>query len=185
MALDLPAELNLINDSAQRIKIRIKNKNDKVSNLDPGESLKVSGSKNLDYGTEIDIIINPKGPGNNSYLAEFQLYNPATEDNTAESDNLYANPFANYNHGYKGIQGGPKKTWGLLPGGYALTQKYGAMGYEVNQLVPTPRTSFPLGSIFFGFFSMLTPSLMFEAETSMQVNGAKKLDLYIKTVPDI
>ena len=80
----LPTRVNIINDSGERIKVKIDNdrdrKFDEIINIEPGGRLdgiegSVSGSGRFDV--IVDIIINPSGPDNNIRLGGFKFDNPA------------------------------------------------------------------------------------------------------------
>jgi hypothetical protein len=79
----LPTRVNIINDSSERIKVKIDNGNDpkydEITNIEPGSRLdgiegSVSGSGKFDV--IVDFIINPAGPDNNTRLGGFKFDNP-------------------------------------------------------------------------------------------------------------
>jgi hypothetical protein len=79
----LPTRVNIINDSSERIKVKIDNdkdrKVDEITNIEPGGRFEVSGSVSGhgNYDVVIDIITNPPGPDNNERHGTFKFDNPA------------------------------------------------------------------------------------------------------------
>jgi len=84
----LPTQVDIINDSSQRIKVKIDNdkdqKYDKITNIEPGGRYETRGSV---WGSVfdkvdvvIDIITNPTGPDNNERHGTFKFNNPGTGD---------------------------------------------------------------------------------------------------------
>jgi len=88
----LPTRVNIINDSSQRIKVKIDNdkdrKVDEITNIEPGGRFGVTGSVSGrgNYDVVIDIITNPPGPDNNEMHGTFKFDNPAFGYPSVESD---------------------------------------------------------------------------------------------------
>ena len=88
----LPTQVNIINDSSQRIKVKIDNdkdpKYDEITNIEPGGRFEVRGSVSGPgkYDVVIDIITNPPGPDNNEMHGTFKFDNPAIRYPYVESD---------------------------------------------------------------------------------------------------
>ena len=88
----LPTQVNIINDSSQRIKVKIDNdkdpKYDEITNIEPGGRFEVRGSVSGPgkYDVVIDIITNPPGPDNNEMHGTFKFDNPAIGRPSVESD---------------------------------------------------------------------------------------------------
>ena len=88
----LPTQVNIINDSSQRIKVKIDNdkdpKYDEITNIEPGGRFEVRGSVSGPgkYDVVIDIITNPPGPDNNEMHGTFKFDNPAIGYPSVESD---------------------------------------------------------------------------------------------------
>jgi hypothetical protein len=90
----LPTRVNIINDSSERIKVKIDNdkdqKYDKITNIQPGGRFEVTGSVSGfgNYDVVIDIITNPPGPGNNERHGTFKFDNPALGKPYVKSDDF-------------------------------------------------------------------------------------------------
>ena len=130
----LPTQVNIINDSSQRIKVKIDNdkdpKYDEITNIEPGGRFEVRGSVSGPgkYDVVIDIITNPPGPDNNEMHGTFKFDNPAFGYPHVDSDDfLYVykvGGFAGYRaptYGYAEIyrrnlnEGeGLRSAWGIL-----------------------------------------------------------------------
>ena len=85
----LPTRVNIINDSSERIKVKIDNdrdpKFDEIINIEPGSRLDdIEGSvwrggwfsEKIKLDVIVDIITNPDGPDNNTRLGGFKFDNP-------------------------------------------------------------------------------------------------------------
>ena len=91
----LPTRVNIINDSSERIKVKIDNdrdrKFDEIINIEPGSRLDdIEGSvwgwgK---YDVIVDIITNPDGPDNNTRLGGFKFRNPSLGNPYVDSDDF-------------------------------------------------------------------------------------------------
>ena len=123
----LPTRVNIINDSSERIKVKIDNdrdrKFDEIINIEPGSRL--DGIEGSVWGSGkdviVDIIANPVGPDNNSRLGGFKFENPLaveayveSDDFTTLTDRCYNNKFClsrgkSRNKGYL-----KKRYWGKL-----------------------------------------------------------------------
>ena len=88
----LPTQVNIINDSSQRIKVKIDNDKDpkyyEITNIEPGGRFEVRGSVSGPgkYDVVIDIITNPPGPGNNERCGTFRFDNPTIGRPSVKSD---------------------------------------------------------------------------------------------------
>ena len=170
----LPTRVKFVNETDQRIKLRLGKKDDQIVNLAPGEVFSASGSVNFAYDIEADIIINPKGPDNNTYLGEFRFNNPAVGFPNVRSDDFYyfnerffdGGEYSQiYNRGDSGLE----TKWGVLP----------------NGLMPiriTKETDFEKLTLFeaLGF----APAPVFDIKVSDKDVDAKDWELRITAVPD-
>ena len=172
----LPTEVNFINESKERIKIA-------GVNIKPGESKRLSGSKNGGYDIEADIIINPEGPGNNARLGAFKFNNPAIGKPNVRSDEFYwfgmqtidsfgfSETSTNYHHELLRKPSSRKSTWGALPENYEPKQKgVGTFGRSSSFTVFEDQ----------GFAAIP----IFDIEAFPQDDGAKKWDLRIVSIPE-
>ena len=90
----LPTRVNIINDSSERIKVKIDNdrdrKFDEIINIEPGSRL--DGIEGSVWGSGkdviVDIIANPVGPDNNSRLGGFKFENPLAGEAYVKSDDF-------------------------------------------------------------------------------------------------
>jgi len=103
----LPTQVNIINDSSQRIKVKIDNdkdrKYDEITNIEPGERYETSGS--VWFGKAdvvIDIITNPPGPGNNERHGTFEFNNPVTGAPWVESRDFKYGYIEEFDQEYEG-----------------------------------------------------------------------------------
>jgi hypothetical protein len=93
--LVLPTRVNIINDSSERIKVKIDNdrdrKFDEIINIKPGSRLDDIEGSVWGWGkfdVIVDIITNPDGPDNNTRLGGFKFENPFTAEAYVESDDF-------------------------------------------------------------------------------------------------
>ena len=95
LKLVLPTRVNIINDSSERIKVKIDNDRDRkiddIINIEPGSRLddiegSVSGPGKFDV--IVDIITNPDGPDNNTRLGGFKFDNPSFNTPYVRSDDF-------------------------------------------------------------------------------------------------
>jgi hypothetical protein len=89
--LVLPTRVNIINDSSDRIKVKIDNdrdsKPDENINIEPGGRFDgIEGSLWWKSDVIVDVIINPAGPDNNTGLGGFKFDNPSIGWPNAKSD---------------------------------------------------------------------------------------------------
>ena len=89
----LPTRVNIINDSSERIKVKIDNdrdpKFDEIINIEPGSRLDdIEGSVwgRGKFDVIVDFIINPTGPDNNTRLGGFKFDNPFIGDPNVRSN---------------------------------------------------------------------------------------------------
>lgn len=172
----LPTEVNFINESKERVKIA-------GVNIKPGESKRLSGSKNGGYDIEADIIINPEGPGNNTRLGAFKFNNPAIGDPNVRSDEFYwfgeqtistfgfSATSKDYHHELLRNRWNRKSTWGALPEGYERKQKGRGIASRSSSFTVFEDQGFAASPIF-------------DIEAFPQDDGAKKWDLHIVSVPE-
>ena len=91
----LPTRVNIINDSSERIKVKIDNdrdrKFDEIINIEPGSRLDGIEGSVWGWGkfdVIVDIITNPDGPDNNTRLGGFKFENPSLNSPYVESDDF-------------------------------------------------------------------------------------------------
>ncbi|QVV66543.1 hypothetical protein [Synechococcus sp. LA31] len=91
----LPTRVNIINDSSERIKVKIDNdrdrKFDEITNIEPGSRL--DGIEGSVWGPGkfdviVDIISNPAGPNNNTRFGGFKFDNPSLGYPNVRSDDF-------------------------------------------------------------------------------------------------
>ena len=95
LKLVLPTWVNIINDSSERIKVKIDNdrdpKFDEIINIEPGSRLDGIEGSVWGWGkfdVIVDIITNPDGPDNNTRLGGFKFENPSLNSPYVESDDF-------------------------------------------------------------------------------------------------
>ena len=130
----LPTRVNIINDSSERIKVKIDNdrdrKFDEIINIEPGSRLddiegSVWGPGKFDV--IVDIITNPDGPDNNTRLGGFKFDNPFIGTPYVRSDDFRTLSYActdknickswftlKYSKTTRKESGGQKRYWGKL-----------------------------------------------------------------------
>jgi hypothetical protein len=93
--LVLPTRVNIINDSSERIKLKIDNdrdrKYDEIINIEPGSRLDdIEGSVwgRGKFDVIVDIISNPAGPNNNTRFGGFKFDNPLIGNPYVRSDDF-------------------------------------------------------------------------------------------------
>jgi hypothetical protein len=93
--LVLPTRVNIINDSSERIKVKIDNdrdrKFDEIINIEPGSRLDDIEGSVWGWGkfdVIVDIITNPDGPDNNTRLGGFKFDNPSFDTPYVRSDDF-------------------------------------------------------------------------------------------------
>ena len=168
----LPTRVKFVNETDQRIKLRLGKKDNQIVNLAPGDVFSASGSVNFAFDIEVDIIINPKGPDNNTYLGEFRFNNPAVGSPNVRSDDFrYYEPVTLDAGIYeqKFIRDDTPRyvTWGSVPG-------------ELK----TTRLQTPFGDLELSKFQGFASAPLFEIKAFSEDIGAKDWDLRITAVPD-
>ncbi len=122
----LPTRVNIINDSGERIKLKIDNKGgkkyDEIVNVESGGRL--DGIEGSDYSWNgfdvvVDIIINPVCPKNKTRLGGIKFNNPTVGDPIVSSDEFTTlGIFQGYEYELKEKvargEGRPKRYWGKL-----------------------------------------------------------------------
>jgi len=95
LKLLLPTRVNIINDSSERIKVKIDNDRDRkiddIINIEPGSRLDGIEGSVWGWGkfdVIVDIITNPDGPDNNTRLGSFKFDNPSFGTPYVESDDF-------------------------------------------------------------------------------------------------
>lgn len=96
----LPSTVNVINDSKERIKIRVdvnhNKKSDEIINIEAGERHEITGTysnwgksgKQLSSDIVIDLITNPEGPKNNERQGSMSFDNPGLGPPTCHSKRI-------------------------------------------------------------------------------------------------
>jgi hypothetical protein len=159
--LVLPTRVNIINDSSERIKLRIDNdrdrKYDDIINIEPGGRLDgIEGS--VDRGWDgsgwdvvVDLVTNPDGPDNNTRLGGFKFDNPVIDYPKVKSNDftsLFEVP-SDYELRYIRVRSEsyPKKYWGKLDS--SLLNKKLSVGAQQALLINSaPKPTFTIESFF-------------------------------------
>ena len=153
----LPTRVNIINDSSERIKLKIDSdrdgKYDEIINIEPGSRLDgIEGSVSGwgEFDVIVDIITNPAGPDNNTRLGGFKFDNPSLGDPNVRSDEFTT------------------LTYDVV--------KLGDISRDIFALVSKLERSFGLNKTYWGMLDrgLLNNDLSLGAQNAVLLNSAQK-----------
>ena len=153
----LPTRVNIINDSSERIKLKIDydrdRKFDEITNIEPGSRL--DGTEGSVWGPGkfdviVDIISNPAGPNNNTRFGGFKFDNPSLGYPNVRSDDFTTLS----NLGDFKLEGmrirsefRPKRYWGKFDSSL-LSEKLSLDAQQALLISSAPKPTFTIESYF-------------------------------------